>query len=292
MDSIVKAWWITVRPKTLTATIVPVTVGTALAWREAGQIDLWIAFCTLSFGLAIQIATNFFNDVGDWKKKADGDSRLGPRRAIQQGFATPVQITYAGIALLCIALAFSIPLWQKGGVSIGYLTAASLLCSYCYTCGPFPLAYWGLGELFVLIFFGLAATITSYFLQANSVSSTAVVAGLQLGLLATNLLAINNLRDRFEDSSNGKNTLAVLFNETFARTEIAFCTAAPFFLLPFWYIEGFFLAALLPLIFVPLAYKLIADIATTLPGSRYNAFLAKAALLHFLFGMSLALAIL
>jgi 1,4-dihydroxy-2-naphthoate octaprenyltransferase len=286
---VLKIWWLTLRPKTLTATIVPVFVGSALAWAERGFFSAHLAFCCLSFGLCVQIATNLFNDVEDWKRNADGDKRLGPKRAIQLGVATPWAVMMAAIMLLAMALLFAIPMVLHGGSFLWYLVGVSFLCAYCYTGGPYPLAYCGFGELFVIIFFGFAATIVPFYLQTGTISFLSAIAGMQLGLLATVLIAINNLRDREEDSSHGKNTLAVRFDRQFALAEIAFCCYAPFFLLPLWFVNGYRLAALLPLILVPFACRLVVNISTTLPGPIYNTFLAKAAALHLLFGLALVL---
>lgn len=287
-----RIWLLTVRPKTLTATLVPIAVGTALAWAEQGGINYLLALYALAFGLCIQIATNFFNDVEDWRKNADGDRRTGPRRAIQQGLATPRQLALAAVLLLFFAALLSLPLVAQGGAAMAYLVVASMLCSYAYTGGPLPLAYWGLGDLFVLLFFGFAATIAPYYLQTGSISLLSILAGIQIGLLATNLIAINNLRDHVEDEAVKKNTLAVRFGEQFTRVEIAFCSSAPFFLLPIWYMAGFKVAAALPLALFPIGNRLIEDISSTPPGALYNAFLARAALFHLLFGGALVIGIL
>lgn len=287
-----RIWWLTIRPKTLTVTVVPVAVGTALAWVEQDRINYFLALYALAFGLCIQIATNFFNDVEDWRKNADNDRRIGPRRAIQQGLATPRQLALLALLLLVIAAFLSFPLILHGGAAMAYLVVISMLCSYCYTGGPLPLAYLGLGDLFVLLFFGLAATIAPYYLQTGSISLLSTLAGIQIGLLATNLIAINNLRDHVEDGAVKKNTLAVRFGEQFSRIEIAFCSAAPFFLLPIWYVAGFKVAALLPLALFPVGNKLIEDISSTSPSTLYNGFFARAALFHLLFGCALVIGIL
>lgn len=291
--SLLSVWWLTIRPKTLTATVIPVVVASMLALADTGSIDIAIALCCLAFGLCIQIATNFFNDVEDWRKGADNPHRLGPRRAIQQGVATPQQVAFAALSLLFFAALLALPLVAKGGVPMALLAAISMLLSYCYTGGAMPLAYKGLGEVFVMLFFGLAATVMPYHLQTGSFSLLTIVAALQVGLFSTNLLAVNNLRDISTDKAVGKKTLAVRFGDHFARLEIAFCCMAPFFLLPIWYVAGFAWAALLPLALFPLANRLVNNISSTPVGAAaYSVFFAQAGLLHLLFGLALAIGIL
>jgi 1,4-dihydroxy-2-naphthoate polyprenyltransferase len=165
----------------------------------------------------------------------------------------------------------------------------SLLMAYGYTGGPFPLAYKGLGDLFVILFFGLIAVGGVYFLVAKSYHFSAFIAGLQIGLLATVLIAINNLRDAEQDRLVNKRTFAVRFGARVARIEIAVLLIFPYFLNSYWYAQGFDLAFFLPLPSFFLAWKVIEGIFSEAPGPVYNKFLGQAAGVHLLFGILLSL---
>jgi 1,4-dihydroxy-2-naphthoate octaprenyltransferase len=163
---------------------------------------------------------------------------------------------------------------------------------YAYTAGPFPLAYRGLGDLFVLIFFGLIAVGGVYFLHAQSLAPGMFLAGLQIGLHCTVLIAINNLRDMDGDRLVQKRTLAVRFGQRFSRFEIAFLCGSPFLLGYAWVLWGHPFAFFLPLLAAPLAIKIAKSIYQTAPGTVYNKFLGMAAGLHLLFGVCLSIGLL
>jgi 1,4-dihydroxy-2-naphthoate octaprenyltransferase len=197
------------RPKTLPAAIVPVWAGCVLAWRLGGGFDLKLALCTLFGAVAIQIATNFFNDAIDAEKGADTERRLGPVRVTASGMLSRRAVLglatgFLGIALLCGAV-----LYQACGWPIALIGVPSLFLAYGYTGGPFPLAYRGMGEIFVILFFGLIAVSGTVFIQTAGWPREALLLGAQTGLLSAVLISINNFRDREEDSSTGKRTLAV-----------------------------------------------------------------------------------
>ncbi|MFZ9596456.1 MAG: prenyltransferase, partial [Bdellovibrionia bacterium] len=160
---------------------------------------------------------------------------------------------------------------------------------YCYTGGPFPLAYRGLGDVVVLLFFGVVAVGGVYFLNTGRWDWPAGLAGLQIGLLATVLIAINNLRDHVTDRKANKRTLAVRWGVKGAKLQIALLCLTPFLGAVFWYAWGYKGAALLPLFSFPLALKISEKVYATEPGVLYNQFLAQAALLHFLFGVFFSL---
>jgi 1,4-dihydroxy-2-naphthoate octaprenyltransferase len=213
-------WIEAARPKTLGAAIAPVLVGTALGRQLSAEWHPWLALCTLLSTVALQVATNWFNDAIDFVKGSDTAERLGPRRITASGVVTPQQVITAALVMLGIATALSIPLVQARGWPIIAIGVPSLYFCYGYTGGPAPLAYRGLGELFVILFFGLIAVTGSTFVQTGQWHSMALWAGLQTGCLSTVLIAINNLRDLDEDSKTGKRTLAVRFGERFAKLEI------------------------------------------------------------------------
>lgn len=283
-----KSWILAARPKTLTAALAPVLVASFLAIGEGGVVNWWLSAAALVSSLLIQVATNLVNDAMDFKKGADTETRVGPVRVTQQGWLTSKQVLGVGLSLFALAFFFSIPLIIQGGAPLALIVIVSILSGYLYTAGPFPLAYHGLGDLFVVLFFGLVSTSAIHAVQTHSFNGNALVAGLQIGLLCTLMIAINNLRDRSEDAKVGKNTLAVRFGVLFARVEIGLLAFLPFILSSYWYFVGFYQAALWPWAFFPLAVRLVRNVWNTPPGSAYNTFLGFAALLHLLFSLTLS----
>jgi len=284
-----KALALAARPKTLTAAVAPVIVGTALARAERGVLHWWLFWLALVGALAIQIGTNLFNDLLDFRRGTDTTQRLGPLRATQAGLLTERQVFAAGMVTFAIAIAAGIPLVIAGGVPILVLGIVSLACGYAYTGGPYPLAYNGLGELFVIAFFGLGAVGGMYYLHTGTLSTGAVLAGVQVGFLASALLAVNNLRDVAEDRNGKKATLAVRFGVGFGRFEIFFFCIAPFVLNAYWYRTEGLLPALLPVLTLPLAVLVIRGVYRHAPGPAYNRFLAQTAALHLGFSVLLAI---
>ena len=212
-----KNWLLAARPKTLPAAIVPVWSGCVLAWKLQGSWNPWLAFCTLAAALCIQIATNFFNDAIDARKGADTEKRLGPRRVTACGLIPRRTVLIAATFFLGLAAIFGMILFRKAGWPVIWIGLPSLYFAYGYTGGPLPLAYKGLGELFVVIFFGLVAVGGTILIQTGEWRHEAMLLGLQIGLLSAVLISINNLRDREEDSGTGKMTLAVRMGERGAR---------------------------------------------------------------------------
>ena len=206
-----KACFLAARPKTLPAAIVPVWAGCVLAWKLSGSFNLLLALCTLGGAVAIQIATNFFNDAIDARKGADTERRLGPTRVTASGMMAQKTVMRLATVFLGIAVLCGVVLYQARGWPILAIGVPSLFLAYGYTGGPFPLAYRGMGELFVIGFFGLVAVTGTVFIQTGGWPPAALLLGLQIGLLSAILISINNLRDREEDATTGKHTLAVRF---------------------------------------------------------------------------------
>lgn len=284
-----KAWLLASRPKTLTASIIPVIAGTALANAVMLDMNWTIAFFALLCAMLIHVATNLINDALDFKKGADTKTRIGPTRVTQSGLLPMTHVYWAGIGCLGLAFLFGIPLMIKGGFPITLLLIVSIACAYLYTGGPYPLAYHGLGDLFVLLFFGLGAVVGVYYLQTKFVDDRSILAGLQIGMLATVLIAINNLRDREGDVKANKRTLAVRFGVNFMRYEITLFAFVPFLLNMMWLKFGYLFAGMLPWLALPLAIKVVTGVWKLEPGVLYNRFFAQAALLHLLFGLLLSL---
>ncbi|MFM8887595.1 MAG: 1,4-dihydroxy-2-naphthoate polyprenyltransferase [Chthoniobacterales bacterium] len=284
-------WILAARPRTLGAAIVPVLAGCALAFA-AGAFDLLASMLALTCAVFIQIATNYFNDAIDHAKGADTAERLGPVRATSAGLLTPRSMMTGGVVCLIIAAILASPLVLHGGWPILALGIVSLLLAYAYTGGPFPLAYLGLGEIFVVLFFGVFAVAGIFYLNALEWSLAAVLAGLQIGLHSSVLLAVNNLRDLETDRAANKQTLAARFGLTFARRENATLVIAPFVLGILWLPFGYLWAFLLPLMTLPLAWWLARACLEAQPARETNQLLAQAAALHASFGLLLALAFL
>lgn len=205
-----RLWWLAIRPRTLTISVAPVVVGTALAWQDTGSVDARPLVASLIGALAIQAGTNLFNDVGDALRGGDQPMRQGPPRVTALGWASPERVRRA--ALVCFALAAAVGLYLSwlGGLPIMALGIASLVTGWAYSGGPRPIAYTPLGELFVVAFFGIGAVGGTYFLQTNTLSFAVVVTGIGIGLVAAAVLLANNYRDMEPDRLAGRRTLAIL----------------------------------------------------------------------------------
>jgi 1,4-dihydroxy-2-naphthoate octaprenyltransferase len=198
----------------------------------------------------------------------------------------------AAFLTLALAALLAVPLVLRGGGIIFLIGILSLLFAYAYTGGPFPLAYLGLGEIFVILFFGVIAVAGTFYLNALAFSAAAILAGLQIGLHSSVLLAVNNLRDLETDRAAKKKTLAARFGLTFARRENAALVIAPFVLGILWLPLGYLWAFLLPVMTLPLAWWLARACLAASPDRSVNQLLAQAAALHAAFGLLLALAFL
>jgi 1,4-dihydroxy-2-naphthoate octaprenyltransferase len=284
-------WILAARPRTLGAAVIPVLAGGALAFA-AGNLDPMAMVLIIACAVLIQIATNYFNDAIDHAKGADTAERLGPIRVTSSGLLAPRTVMTGGAACLALAVVLSIPLVLHGGWPIVVIGIFSLFFAYAYTGGPFPLAYLGLGEIFVVLFFGIIAVAGTFYLNTLELSSAAVLAGLQIGLHSSVLLAVNNLRDIDSDRAANKRTLAARFGLTFARRENAALVMAPFVLGIAWLPLGYLWAFLLPLMTLPLAWWLARACLVANPDRSVNQLLAQAAALHAAFGLLLALAFL
>lgn len=277
------------RPKTLTAALVPVLAASALAYGMNLSVSTQYLWLALLASFCIQIGTNLVNDAVDFKKGADTEKRIGPQRITASGLLSAKQVMVLGSAFFAMAVALGLPLVWAGGWPIVIIGILSVAMGYSYTAGPFPLAYLGLGDLFVIVFFGFVAVLGMFFLHTGQWLMEAWVLGLQIGLHATVLIAINNLRDRDGDVLVNKKTLAVRFGKTFSRYEIAALILSPFVLNLFWWQKGFYLAGWLPFLCLPLGLKIIQSIFTTEPSAVYNKFLGMSAGLHLVFGLLLSL---
>ena len=238
-------------------------VGTALALRE-GVFAPGPALASLLVALLLQIAANFANDVFDFHRGADTAERLGPTRVVQSGLITSRQVYGATIATIALAALVGFYLVLRGGVPLLLIGLAAIVAALAYTGGPFPLGYNGLGEVFVLIFFGFVAVVGTYFVQALQVSPLAFAVAVPVGALVTAILVVNNLRDLETDRAAGKRTLAVRFGRAATQGEYAVLVAIAYAMSPLlWLVGGLAPWVLLPWLTVPLAARLIRETRTT-----------------------------
>ena len=279
------AWVEGARPKTLPAAIVPVLVGTAVAYSQADVI-WWRAVAALVVALAIQVGTNYANDYSDGIRGTD-DARVGPLRLVASGIkpATAVKraafVAFGVAAVAGLALAAAVSWWL---LAVG---AASFLAGWFYTGGPRPYGYAGLGEVFVFVFFGIVATVGSAYVHAEAVTLLALGSSVPVGALATALLVVNNLRDIPTDAVAGKRTLAVRLGDGPTRALYLGLIGAAFLALPVLAIRRPF--ALLAVLALGLAVRPMRAIASGATGSALIPVLGDTGRLQLGFGALLAL---
>ena len=218
----VRAWVLAARPQTLAVGVAPVSAATGIATADGVYVS---AMVTASFLCVVflQVATNLANDYFDFVKGADTAERLGPARATQTGFLSPKAVFLGMSASLMLAAGAGGYLAGAVGWPVWVLGAVCLACAVAYTGGPWPLAYHGLGDLFVFVFFGPVAVAGTYYVQAHHLSEDALLVGVGVGAFSTAVLVVNNLRDRKTDEAAGKRTLAVRFGDKFAVYEYMAC---------------------------------------------------------------------
>jgi len=280
------------RPRTLPAAVAPVLVGTALA-QTRGSIDL-IAFAAAMLGaLFIQVGTNLSNDYSDARRGADTEDRLGPVRVTAGGLVPPRQVLVATYLSFAAAVVCGIYLIAVAGPVLLLIGAASILAGILYTGGPRPYGYEGLGEIFVFLFFGVVAVTGSYYVQRQDLPWEALVLAVPVGLLASAILVVNNVRDLDTDRRAGKRTLAVRLGRERTRTLYAVMLLAAYLTagLP-WLLGSLTAWLLLPWLTAPLAVRLQRTVRTHADGPTLNAALAGTGQLEFLFCVLLAVGLL
>ena len=285
------SWVIASRPKTLPAAVVPVLVGSAAAASDNKFILLY-ALIALACSLLIQIGTNFTNDLYDYLKGADNGKRKGPLRVMVNGLITVAEMK-AGIAIVFLtAFILGLYLVYTGGFFVLVIGIASILAGIAYTAGPYPLAYNGLGDLFVFMFFGVVGTVGTYFVQAHTFSYLPFLCSVPVGALITNILVVNNYRDIEEDRSANKFTLAVKLGRGFTRYQFIFLLFISF-VMPLILFFGFDFKVwvFLPYLTFPIAFKLI-KMLYSYTGKELNKTLELTARLSAIFGLLFSVGIL
>lgn len=259
--SLLQVWIAAARPRTLPAAVAPVLVGTALAWHD--QALVWpAALACLGFALLVQIGTNFANDYYDNIKGADTAEQVGPRRAVASGLVAPEVMKSAMMIVFMFAFIVGLSLLKYGGWPLLGIGVASILCGVAYTGGPYPLGYNGLGDIFVFIFFGLVAVCATFFVQVGYVSTEAIICAVGVGMLAANILVVNNYRDVDTDRAAGKRTLVVRFGKRFARLQFGVSLFVALTIPVHLMRMGFKPVVLLPLGLAPLAWLHAQRLAT------------------------------
>jgi 1,4-dihydroxy-2-naphthoate octaprenyltransferase len=224
-------WVLAIRPKTLPAAAAGVIMGCALAWRD-GVFQLGPALACLLAALLLQIGSNLANDVFDFERGTDTPERLGPTRVTLARMLTPRQVKLGMVLVFGSAALLGVYLASVGGWTVIWIGLAAILAAVAYTGGPFPLGYHGLGDIFVFIFFGLAAVAGTYFVQVGRVTPAVLWMTIPPGLIITAILVVNNLRDIENDRKGGKRTLAVRLGEQNTRLEYLLCMLGAYLILP------------------------------------------------------------
>lgn len=265
-----RVWFLAIRPKTLWAAVAPVIIGTALAY-DVGGVHWLSAAAALMGALFIQIGTNLSNDYFDFKKGADAQNRLGPVRVTQSGLIAPEKVKAAAHIAFKIAFIIGIYLVIRGGWPIVIIGLLSIVFGIMYTGGPFPLGYKGLGEIFVLIFFGPVAVGGTYYVQVLEIDWVVIACGLSPGLISVAILTVNNLRDIESDAKAGKRTLSVRFGKTYAQIlYLASMLMASIMPLLIWLKTGFHVYSLLTLLIIVMAVPAIKKVFEYQNGVELN----------------------
>lgn len=286
-------WIVAIRPKTLTIAVVPVLAATALAWSEAGVVNWTVMLAAVTAAVLIQVGTNLHNDAADFEQGADDSmTRLGPPRATAEGWLTPRQVRRAAVLCFLLAALSGVYLIWIGGWPILITGLLSIGAGIAYTGGPKPIAYVGLGELFVFVFFGLVAVCGTYYLQTHALSWSAWITGALVGMPAAAVLVVNNYRDLKNDKDAGKHTLAVRLGPHSTRIEYALLMLLPFALLPLipeMRHSGVWIA--LPLLLIPWALYLVRRFQKDPIGPSFNHLLAATAQFQLALGLLLSLSL-
>ena len=289
MPSPARAWLLASRPATLPAAAVPVMVGAAAAVSAGATFQPLVFAATLAAALLIQIGTNFANDYSDFHRGADHAGRLGPLRVTQSGLISQAAVRHGIIVAFGLAVLLGAYLAWVGGWPIVVIGILSVVCGLAYTGGPWPFGYHGLGDVFVFVFFGLVAVSGTAYLQSGAWSALALAMAVPVGLLVTNILVVNNLRDLPTDRDAGKRTLAVRLGVRGTRAQYALLTAVAYFVpTVVAFGDGRRRWLLLPWLSAPLAIMLTRRVLGGQAGRDLNPMLKRTGQLLLLFGALLA----
>ena len=268
------AWMLAIRPRTLPAAASGVLMGAAMAWRD-GYFRLDATVVCLVTALLLQIGSNLANDVFDFERGTDTAERLGPTRVTQAGMLSPRQVKIGMAVVFALAALLGSYLAWLGGWVIIILGIAAIISAIAYTGGPFPLGHYGLGDIFVFIFFGLASVAGTYYIQAGSVSPAVWWMTIPPGLIITAILVVNNLRDIENDRKAGKLTMAVRLGEQGTKVQYLVCMSVAYLILIHVAVTGLIpWMTLLAWLSLPFAYQ-ATQVVLTQKGRPLNMALAK-----------------
>ena len=284
----IESWLLASRPRTLLAAVVPVMVGSALAISQ-NKFTLILSLIALICSILIQVGTNFTNDLYDYLKGTDKEDRIGPRRVLVSGLISTSEMKLGIITVFGLAFLLGLYLVYAAGIVILIIGVISILAGLAYTAGPYPLAYNGLGDVFVFAFFGIVGTTGTYYLHLHEFSLLSFLIAVPVGALITNILVVNNYRDIEEDREADKYTLAVKLGKKFTRFQFVNSIAISYLILFIIYFKyDFTYWIFLPLISLPIAVVLIKTLQT-LEGEGLNKTLELSAKYAALFGLLFSL---
>jgi len=287
-----RIWLMAARIRTLPAAIAPVLVGTSLA-GAAGIFRVGPFIAALLGSILIQIGTNLANDYSDARRGADSDDRLGPVRVTAGGLVPPRQVLVATYVTFGLAMVCGVYLVFAAGIELLFVGVASIAAGVLYTGGPKPYGYEGLGEIFVFLFFGIAAVSGSAFAQLEAWPTDAFVLAVPVGLLAAAILVVNNVRDMDTDKRAGKRTSAVRLGRERARTLYGLMLYVPYLVAPLpWLLGDLSPWLLLPWLTLPLAVRLARTVRTHADGPTLNEALAQTGMLQLAFCVLLSAGVL
>jgi len=273
----IKLWINAARPKTLAASIVPI-ISAMLILPNQDLFKSHIFILTITAAIIIQIITNYINDLYDFLSGADKE-RIGPQRMLESGLLSQEEMTIAIKVLFILGIMCGLPLVLHGGWPILIIGLSAFLFAYLYTAGPFPLAYHGLGDIFVFIYFGLISVMGSYYLQTDFIDKNVMWLGISIGAKNVLLLAVNNIRDYSGDKKCNKNTLVVILGRSFGKLQVLFMIILS-------YISLFYLSIgldskvifYISMISLPLSLNILSDIYSK-EGEALNKTLGKVVML-------------
>jgi 1,4-dihydroxy-2-naphthoate polyprenyltransferase len=287
-DNKFNSWLLASRPKTLLAAVVPVMVGSALA-VSMNKFFLPYSIIALLCSVLIQVGTNFTNDLYDYLKGSDTVKRKGPRRVLASGLISVKEMKLAIILVFGLTFLLGLYLVYSVGILILWVGIFSIFAGIIYTAGPYPLAYNGLGDIFVFIFFGIIGTMGTFYLHTQEISILSFVVSIPVGALITNILVVNNYRDIDEDREANKKTLAVVTGRIFTRWQFILLITLSYLTTILLYINfNYSLWVLLPLFTIPIAGILIR-MFYTLNGEELNKTLELSAKFAGMFGLLLSI---
>lgn len=286
-----QAWFLAARPKTLFAGATPVIVGSALAMHY--HTFNWVpALLCLVFALLAQIASNLANDYYDFINKTDNEDRIGPARAVASGWITPKEMQIGMSLVILLACCVGLGLIYYGGWQMIWVGIAVVIGLLAYSTGPFPLSYHGLGDVFVLIFFGLVPVVFTFYVQSGFIGPWAIICGIAVGLVSTNILVVNNYRDYENDKKANKRTTIVLFGKRFG--EYLYCLngyIAVAIVFGYFYMEYAYVAACFPVFYLITHDRLYRMLKSTTEGIKFNQLLGLTSLNLLFFGVLLSVAL-